>query len=304
LQFRSLLSYFLSAQNEHGLHSPFVFDLYLNVIKKDGISPDFGRIEAIRQQMLQSREKIRVTDYGAGSKVNASPVREVRDIAQNSKKSARLGRLFNRLIEHFGYEHIFDLGTSLGLTTLYLAADTKTQVTTFEGCPETAKVANRNFEHFIRESLQEAKDKGQEARSKRQEATNKEQSQITNRAANRHKSAITNRQSAIKTIVGNLDVVLSEHVKAAPKIDFAFFDANHRYEPTVQYFETCLQKAHNDSLFVFDDIHWSAEMEAAWAYIKAHPSVTVTIDLFAVGLVFFRKQQPKQDFVLRWPFWK
>ena len=68
--------------------------------------------------------------------------------------------------------------------------------------------------------------------------------------------------------------------------------------------ETCLQKAHNDSLFVFDDVHWSAEMEMAWAYIKAHPSVTVTIDLFAVGLVFFRKQQPKQNFVLRWPFWK
>lgn len=271
MQFRSLLSYFLSAQNEHGLHSPFVFDLYLNVIKKDGISTDFDKIEAIRQEMLQSREKIRVTDYGAGSKVNASPVREVRDIAQNSKKSARLGRLFYRLIEHFSYESIFDLGTSLGLTTLYLAANSKTRVTTFEGCPETAKAANRNFEQFIRNSLQEA---------------------------------ITTRQSAITTIVGNLDEVLNEQVNAAPHIDFAFFDANHRYEPTVKYFETCLQKAHNDSLFVFDDIHWSTEMETAWAYIKAHPSVTVTVDLFAVGLVFFRKQQPKQDFVLRWPFWK
>lgn len=292
MQFRSLLSYFLSAQNEHGLHSPFVFDLYLNVIKQDGISADFERIEAIRQQMLQSREKIHVTDYGAGSKVNASPVREVRDIAQNSKKSARLGRLFYRLIEQFDYKYIFDLGTSLGLTTLYLAANSKTHITTFEGCPETEKVANRNFEQFAAGSLQEVKDKGQEA-------TNKRQSPITN-----HKSAITNRQSAITTIVGNLDEVLDAQVHATPQIDFAFFDANHRYEPTVRYFETCLQKAHNDSLFVFDDIHWSAEMEAAWVYIKAHQSVTVTIDLFAVGLVFFRKQQPKQDFVLRWPFWK
>lgn len=282
MQFRSLLSYFLSAQNEHGLHSPFVFDLYRNIIKKDGISPDFDRIEAIRHQMLQSREQIQVTDYGAGSKVNASPVREVRDIAQNSKKSAQLGRLFHRLIEHFDYKYIFDLGTSLGLTTLYLAANSKTHITTFEGCPETAKVANRNFEQFY--SSQFTFHSLQEARSNSQEATEDRQS--------------------ITTIVGNLDEVLGAQVIEIPKIDFAFFDANHRYEPTVRYFETCLQKAHNDSLFVFDDIHWSTEMEAAWAYIKAHPSVTVTIDLFAVGLVFFRKQQPKQDFVLRWPFWK
>jgi hypothetical protein len=41
-------------------------------------------------------------------------------------------------------------------------------------------------------------------------------------------------------------------------------------------------------------------MERAWAAIKAHPSVTVTIDLFYVGLVFFRKKQPRQDFWLRY----
>ena len=283
LQLRSIFSYFLSAQNEHGLHSPFVFDLYLNIIKKDTISPDFTRIEAIRQQMLQSREQIHVTDYGAGSKVNASPVREVRDVAQNSKKSARLGRLFYRLIQQFDYEHIFDLGTSLGLTTLYLAANPKSKVITFEGCPETAKVANQNFEEFY-----------------------SSQSTVGSRQSTLHgsQSIVHSPQSSITTVVGNLDEVLASQVVAVPKIDFAFFDANHRYEPTVQYFETCLQKAHNDSLFVFDDVHWSAEMEMAWAYIKAHPSVTVTIDLFAVGLVFFRKQQPKQNFVLRWPFWK
>jgi predicted O-methyltransferase YrrM len=276
LQLRSIFSYFLSAQNEHGLHSPFVFDLYLNIIKKDTISPDFAKIEAIRQQMLQSREQIHVTDYGAGSKVNASPVREVRDVAQNSKKSARLGRLFYRLIQQFDYEYIFDLGTSLGLTTLYLAANPKSKVITFEGCPETAKVARRNFEQFAVGSPQSAV----------------------------HSHQSRGEPSKIEIVVGNLDEVLVEQVDTIPKIDFAFFDANHRYEPTMRYFETCLQKAHNDSLFVFDDIHWSAEMETAWAYIKAHPSVTVTIDLFAVGLVFFRKQQPKQDFVLRWPFWK
>ncbi|RYF62388.1 MAG: SAM-dependent methyltransferase, partial [Cytophagaceae bacterium] len=82
-------------------------------------------------------------------------------------------------------------------------------------------------------------------------------------------------------------------------VDFVFFDANHRYEPTVRYFEICLTNIHNDTVFVFDDIHWSDEMEQAWAYIKVHPSVSVTVDLFWVGLVFFRREQPKQDFILR-----
>lgn len=259
---RPIFRYFLTAQNEHGLHSPFVFDLYLNTIKKDVLQPNFAPIETLRTQLLQSRDTLKIIDLGAGSKVNASPVREVRDIAQNSKKSARLGRLFHRLIQHFGYRTIFDLGTSLGLTTLYLAsAKREATVYTFEGCPETAKLAQRNFERF--EGL-----------------------------------------APIQVIVGNLDETLTAQAAAVPAIDFAFFDANHRFEPTVRYFETCLTKAQENSLFVFDDIHWSPEMEAAWLYITQHPSVSVTIDLFSVGLVFFRKKQPKQNFVLRWPFWR
>ena len=83
------------------------------------------------------------------------------------------------------------------------------------------------------------------------------------------------------------------------RLDLVFFDANHRYEPTLAYFETCLPKTHNDSLFIFDDIHWSNDMERAWAAIKDHPATRVTVDLFGVGLVFFRHEQPKQHFVLR-----
>ncbi len=262
---RPIFRYLFAAQNEHGLHSPFVFDLYLNTIKKDNLRADFEAIEKIRNQMLRSRETLRITDFGAGSKVNASPVREIRDIAKHSKKSAQLGRLFYRLIQKFNYRYIFDLGTSLGLTTLYLAAaKPEAQLITFEGCPETAKLAQRNFERFTSEHT----------------------------------------ASSIRVVVGNLDETLVSQAALVPQIDFAFFDANHRYEPTVQYFETCLSKAHEGSLFVFDDIHWSAEMEAAWQYIVAHPNVTLTIDLFSVGLVFFRKKQPKQNFVLRWRFWR
>lgn len=101
-------------------------------------------------------------------------------------------------------------------------------------------------------------------------------------------------------IVGNIDHTLPDFLKKRnQKIGLAFFDANHRYEPTVRYFNDALPFADENSVLIFDDIYWSKEMTAAWEEIKAHPEVTVTIDLFWVGLVFFRKEQVKEDFVLR-----
>ena len=78
-----------------------------------------------------------------------------------------------------------------------------------------------------------------------------------------------------------------------------FFDGNHRKQATLNYFNLCLQKAHNNSVFVFDDIYWSFEMKEAWDEIKTDSRVKVTIDLFYMGIVFFRKEQVKQHFVVR-----
>ena len=253
------LQYLSCARDEHSLHSPFLFSLYTQVIRaKTGSKALFAPIQALRKELRKSRQVITIADYGAGSKVNASRKRTIGDIARNSQKPARFGRLLFRLIRRFAVKNIVDLGTSLGMTTAYLAEATKPNgghVTTFEGCPETAIIARQNFERL----------------------------------------GIPN----VTVVVGNLDETLAPTISNLSPIDFVFFDANHRYDPTVRYFETCLTNIHNDTVFVFDDIHWSAEMEQAWAYIKAHTSVTITVDLFWVGLVFFRQEQLKQDFVLR-----
>ena len=84
-----------------------------------------------------------------------------------------------------------------------------------------------------------------------------------------------------------------------PKTDFIFFDGNHQKEATLKYFNQLLPLAHNDSVFIFDDIHWSKGMEEAWEEIKDHPNVRVTIDSFYWGIVFFRKEQEKEHFVIR-----
>jgi len=80
--------------------------------------------------------------------------------------------------------------------------------------------------------------------------------------------------------------------------DFIYFDGNHKKEPTLKYFEQLLATANETSIFVFDDINWSNGMWQAWQQIIKHTAVTVSIDLFFVGIVFFKKDQAKQNFKL------
>jgi predicted O-methyltransferase YrrM len=107
--------------------------------------------------------------------------------------------------------------------------------------------------------------------------------------------------SNIEIVEGNFDETLSSVVTQLSTIDFAFVDGNHRKEPTLNYFHQLINISKPSTIFVFDDIHWSKEMEEAWNEIKQHPSATLTIDLFFIGLVFFRTEQKiKQDFVIRY----
>lgn len=82
-------------------------------------------------------------------------------------------------------------------------------------------------------------------------------------------------------------------------LDFVYFDGDHRQEATLEYFRLCSAKANNNSVFVFDDIHWSTGMEKAWKSIVNDPKVSLSVDLYQLGLVFFRQELSKQFFRLR-----
>jgi predicted O-methyltransferase YrrM len=104
----------------------------------------------------------------------------------------------------------------------------------------------------------------------------------------------------IRLIEGNFDYTLPAVLYQLSTIDFAFMDGNHRYDPTLSYFNQLLGKTNNNSIIVLDDIHWSAEMEQAWEAIKEHPAVHCTIDLFFLGIVLFRQEfKEKQHFTIR-----
>lgn len=105
--------------------------------------------------------------------------------------------------------------------------------------------------------------------------------------------------SNILLYTGTFEEVLPTIIDQTPTFDLVFFDGNHRKKPTLNYFNICLEKANNNSVFIFDDINWSDEMQEAWQEIKEHPDVRVTIDLYTMGLVFFRNELSRQDFVIR-----
>ena len=84
-------------------------------------------------------------------------------------------------------------------------------------------------------------------------------------------------------------------------IDMAYIDGNHTYEATMKYFNELLKITHENSILIFDDIYWTSDMTKAWEEIKTIPAVTVSIDLYKVGLIFFRKEnKQKEHFCLRY----
>lgn len=104
----------------------------------------------------------------------------------------------------------------------------------------------------------------------------------------------------IKLVNGNFDFILADVLEEMSSVGLVFIDGNHRQQPTEKYFIQLLSKVHNETIMIFDDIHWSKEMEAAWQTIKEHPDVRCTIDLFFIGIVLFRKEfMTKQHFVIR-----
>jgi predicted O-methyltransferase YrrM len=106
--------------------------------------------------------------------------------------------------------------------------------------------------------------------------------------------------SNIKIIEGNFDETLPIAISQLSTLNFVFIDGNHRKEPTLNYFNQLVNLSTQSSIFIFDDIHWSKEMEDAWNEIKQHPLITLSIDLFFIGIVFFRTEQKvKEHFIIR-----
>jgi predicted O-methyltransferase YrrM len=101
-------------------------------------------------------------------------------------------------------------------------------------------------------------------------------------------------------INGNFNDQLHVVLDKLDKIDFVFIDGNHEKNATIKYFNLLLSKSHEKTIMVFDDIHWSQGMNEAWNEIKKNEKVKISIDLFFMGIIIFRKEQREQEhFILK-----
>ena len=254
------IQYWLFAENSkgHGVHSPFVFELIDRVFNDDRDFYYFPLIEAARETFIHDNALLNITDFGADSRLNTSNTRSVASIAKSALKPKKYAQLFFRMVNYFGSSTILELGTSLGITTSYLAAaNANANVITLEGSSEIAAVAKKHFQYLGLKNIEQ--------------------------------------------VTGNFDETLPGLLSRNAQLDFVFIHGNHRLEPTMRYFEWLKPHVHENTVLIFDDIHWSKEMELAWKKIQADEMVTLTIDLFFIGMVFFRKENKvKQHFSVRY----
>lgn len=260
---------FAKHRKGHGIHSPFVFDLITNVFNDKKTDNDLAQIFYLHHKYKQSKKALMFDEMGAGShretksKLKPGNNQNTQRISttlgktiQNSSVTKKYGGLIYRLVKYFNPENILEIGTSVGISTLYIAgAAPKSNIITIEG---------------VKEKIQIAKKLTQEM-------------QLQN----------------VQFICDDFDLILPEILKQNKPLDFVFFDGNHTQNATLKYFNACLEKAHNNSVFIFDDIHWSADMKKAWNTIKNHQKISVSIDLFQIGIIFFKTEITKRHYVIK-----
>lgn len=239
----------------HGIHSPFVFDLVTRVFRNNSGAGFVNTIETIRQGMLSDKRIITVNDLGAGKM--KSNKRSVSEIAGYSSVPSKYGVLLAGLAGEFGLPVIIEFGTSVGISTMYMAAASpRSRIFTIEGCTETAKIAEENF----------------------------------------RKADLNN----IILINGSFDEVIHSHRSIFISPGMVFIDGNHRKQPMIDYFTIISETSGPGTLIVFDDIYYSAETAAAWEAIKGKKNVTLSIDIFRMGLIFFRKSASRINYIIRY----
>ena len=247
-QIVSYLKHFVTAKRRgHAVHSPFAYQLCEEVFYNTHLFYDFEVLYTVRTDLLKNKTKLQIQDFGAGSKTFNTNTRLVNKIAKHGISSQLQSHLFYRLINFLNCKVSVELGTSIGLNTLYLAQANKNgMVHTFEGSEQLCNFAK--------------------------------------------KLAVQNNCNNINFINAKFDEALPAFFEEHKEVDFFYIDGNHTYQATINYFNMALKHKTNNSVFVFDDIYWSQQMTNAWQEIKKNKQVTLTIDTFYFGLVFFKPE--------------
>lgn len=243
-------------RNGHGIHSPFIYKIVSDVFRNK-IDPHIVlNIEQIRKRLIAHKRSITVNDLGAGSKKMKSGNRKVSEIAKYSAIPSKYGKLLSNMAGFFGEPYIIELGTSLGISTMYMASSTSSEIITVEGSKSLSEIALDNF--------------------------------------------VENGFRNIRLLNCSFEESFNLLEKQPVSPGLVFIDGSHRKEPTLKYFKKIADISDEKSVVIIDDIHYSYEMAEAWKIIKNFRNVSATIDIFRMGIVFFKKGVNKIDYVVRY----
>jgi len=253
------LKYIFVSENRygHGIHSPFVFDIVTRVFRNKTDPSFVYSIEMIRRRLIHDNRIIELMDLGTGSVIKQNKLRKVSEIAKHSPVTEKYGRLLASMAAEFGRSLIVELGTSFGISTMYMAAACpETSVISIEGSNAAAEVARRNFTE----------------------------------------AGLTN----IMLIAGSFEESIPEIIIQGIRPGLIFLDGDHRKKALIENFRKLAEISDNNTVIIIDDINYSTEMEEAWNEIKEYEKVTLTIDIFRMGIIFFRKGISRNNYIIRY----
>jgi predicted O-methyltransferase YrrM len=217
-----------------------------------------NRIEALRAQLRKDPAQIRIMDFGAGGPQSKRSdaemyegVAETTTVAamSHSSKPALEALVLFKLIRAYQSQMGIELGTCLGISAAYQAA---------------AQQVNGSGK-FI--SLE-----GAEALAE---------------LSRKHISSLNLRH--VDIVAGRFQDNLQQVLESNKPIDYVFIDGHHDEQATVRYFEAILPFLADCALVIFDDIHWSAGMSAAWQTIIAREQVKLSVDFTTIGICVLDK---------------
>lgn len=142
--------YIFYGKSRYYIHSPFVYKFTEDILKDDRHYYAFDDIDWLRGELLKKKTPIKVDDFGAGSDGTGAIQNNQRLISELTSKAGikkKYGQFLFRLLNYYKPASMLELGTSLGLSTLYQSlANPNAPMTTIEGASEVAQIALQNMQ--------------------------------------------------------------------------------------------------------------------------------------------------------------
>ncbi len=260
---KQYFQWIIKAKDLHGVHSPFLYNFMKNCLYQDEIKPEFQRIEAVRKQLLNDRKNLSYTDHGAGNRIKSgnenANTPTTRSVAQIAKSSLKPPKTCRLFSRIPAY---FDFQNVLEMGTSF-------------GITSSYLACSKS--NITIETIEGAPPIAQIAR--------KTFSGL----------GLTN----IKLREGLFDYVLPQLFRENPCFDMVYIDGDHKGESLLRYFNHIAKHIHDGSVVIVDDIRWSVSMHNAWLRIIAENEITLSVDLFDCGLLFFKKGLSKEHYAIK-----